>query len=98
MVFAFLPIQGCNAVQDSATEPPFHDKLCNPFPTSSYVRDHFANKDIHFKVGGGQHGCEATKQALQEKPYLLPTRLSFFNAEVYAMGYLVEYLKQKVCF
>ncbi len=98
MVFAFLPITGCTAVQDSANEPSFLDKNCNPFPNSSYVREHFADTEIHFKVGGGQHGCEAKKQVLKEKPYLLPTRLSFFNSEVYAMGYLVEYLKQKVCF
>jgi hypothetical protein len=86
LMFAFKPTKGVAAVQDDPKEPYL---LTAGAETGS--------KGLHYKVGGGQHGTEATKAALKEKKYLRQEgHLKFVQTEIYAMGFLEQFLQLRV--
>lgn len=84
---------------DDPSQPLLGTAAALPLPTMHEVLEQIKGvpKNIHFKVGGGQHGTEATKKALKEKVYLQnEDHLAFVQTEIYAMGYLEQYSEMKV--
>jgi hypothetical protein len=101
LMFAFKPTKGVEAVQDDPKEPYLLSAGALPFPTTKEVvalmKSETGSKGLHYKVGGGQHGTEATKKALKEKKYLRQEgHLKFVQTEIYAMGFLEQFLQLRV--
>ena len=105
-MFAFIPVLppgGGDVEQDADDQPMLNTSLANPLPTTRDMLDQMQSeppsKKIQFKVGDGQHGTEATKLAILEKPYLKEhDHLMHNQTEIYAMGFLEKYLELRVMF
>jgi hypothetical protein len=95
LVFAFEKVGGPEVGLDDPSEPHLNSQFAKALPTTDEVRVGMEKYD--FKVGGGQHGIEAIKKAMMEKEYLRQLEhLMFVQCEVYAMGYLEQYIALKV--
>jgi hypothetical protein len=101
LVFAFKPTKGAQAVQDDPKEPYLLTAGAMALPTTvevvALMESEAGCKEVHYKVGGGQHGTEATKEAIKEKFYLKKeNNLMFVQTEIYAMGFLEMFLAMRV--